>query len=166
MRKRGRGWRITTTRSSRQLQPADGGAQRVREELTLLQDIVTQLQEPLKAVTGTDQHCVTLSAWQLESKTKVQPYEDGEGDRPSARDLKRHYKSWTRRSQIQLNTEIDMLSDQQLARCMEHHQYTFKLPADWYLAEWDRINQDSYVSARKVINSKGKIYLDVDVLEP
>eukprot|EP00961_Rhodomonas_salina_P221104 2989204-Rhodomonas_salina.1 len=49
---------------------ADGGALRVREELTSLQDIVTQLQEPLKTVTGTDQQSVTLSVRQLESETK------------------------------------------------------------------------------------------------
>eukprot|EP00961_Rhodomonas_salina_P193749 2615862-Rhodomonas_salina.2 len=84
------------TKSQTTMQLADGGALRVREELTLLQDIVTQLQEPLKTVTGTDQQQVTLSELQLESETKVQPYEDGEGDRPPALDLKRHYKSWTR----------------------------------------------------------------------
>eukprot|EP00961_Rhodomonas_salina_P212338 2867090-Rhodomonas_salina.2 len=140
---------------------ADGGALRVREELTLLQDIVTQLQEPLKAVTGTDQEQVTRSARQLESETKVQPCEDCEGDsdRPSALDLKRHYKSWTLGSQIQLNAKIDMLSDQQLVRCMEHHQYTFKLPADWYLAEWDGIDQDCYMLARKPVLSKKQLAL-------
>eukprot|EP00961_Rhodomonas_salina_P250006 3379151-Rhodomonas_salina.1 len=37
------------TKSQAATQLADGGALRVREELTSLQDIVTQLQEPLKA---------------------------------------------------------------------------------------------------------------------
>jgi hypothetical protein len=75
------------------------------------------------------------------------------------------YKSWTAGAQIPLDAELDRLSDQQLGRCLAHHRFTFKLPADWFPSEW-KVKTGGHIMARKCYGSKGKYYLDCDVVEP
>eukprot|EP00961_Rhodomonas_salina_P062557 839891-Rhodomonas_salina.1 len=49
--------------------------------------------------------------------------------------LRQHYSDWTNGEQIPLTAEIDRLKDQQLGRCLAHHWFVVKLPADWFPPE-------------------------------
>eukprot|EP00961_Rhodomonas_salina_P256018 3460195-Rhodomonas_salina.1 len=64
------------------------------------------------------------------------------------------YKSWSNGAQVQMDAEIQLLSDAQLGRVLAHHHFVFKLPPDWAPADW------------RSTGSKGTFYLDYDVLEP
>eukprot|EP00961_Rhodomonas_salina_P011264 151141-Rhodomonas_salina.1 len=55
----------------------------------------------------------------------------------SVKEQRHHYRSWTNGAQIPLNAEIDRMSDAQLGRCLAHHNFTLKLPADWYPTGWN-----------------------------
>eukprot|EP00961_Rhodomonas_salina_P151976 2045930-Rhodomonas_salina.1 len=79
----------------------------------------------------------------------------------SARELQKHYKTWTNGEQVLLNAEIDKLSDAQLGKCLAHHQYTFMCPVDWFPSEWG-MQRDGYVTARWCRGQKSTFYLECE----
>eukprot|EP00961_Rhodomonas_salina_P246659 3332387-Rhodomonas_salina.1 len=82
-----------------------------------------------------------------------------------AKDLWKHYKSWTSGGQVSLDAEIEWLKDNQLGRCLAHHNLVFKMPVEMYPGDW-RVQQDCFVMARRCTSSKNKFYLDCQVMEP
>eukprot|EP00961_Rhodomonas_salina_P109492 1473905-Rhodomonas_salina.2 len=75
------------------------------------------------------------------------------------RKLRQHYSEWTNGAQTPLTAEIDCLKDQQLGRCLAHHQFIVKLelPADWFQPELST-RRDGYIMIMRCWNSKGKHY--------
>lgn len=57
---------------------------------------------------------------------------------------KKHCKSWTFGSQVQLDAEIELLGDHQLGQCLAHHQVVLKLQVDWFPVYWG-VKADSHV---------------------
>eukprot|EP00961_Rhodomonas_salina_P181053 2443901-Rhodomonas_salina.1 len=51
------------------------------------------------------------------------------------RKLRQHYSEWTNGAQVLLAAEIDSLKDPQLGRCLAHHRFVIKYPADWFPPE-------------------------------
>eukprot|EP00961_Rhodomonas_salina_P034166 459661-Rhodomonas_salina.1 len=60
------------------------------------------------------------------------------------RKLRQHYSEWTNRAQVPLAAEIDCLKDQQLGRCLAHHRFVIKYPADWFSPEMST-GQDGHI---------------------
>eukprot|EP00961_Rhodomonas_salina_P173115 2334459-Rhodomonas_salina.1 len=99
-------------------------------------EILETLQEPLRAVTA------DANTWQLrkrvrdlELSTRTDLGTTAEDVRPSEKlrsDARKHSSRWTNGAQVPLSTELDALKDQQLARCLAHHNFVTKLPQDWF----------------------------------
>eukprot|EP00961_Rhodomonas_salina_P078540 1056082-Rhodomonas_salina.1 len=81
------------------------------------------------------------------------------------RTLRKHYSEWMNGAQVQLAAEIDCLKDQQLGRCLAHHRFVVKYPADWFPPDMPT-TKEGYIMAKRSWSSKGKHYLDCDVLQP
>eukprot|EP00961_Rhodomonas_salina_P142674 1920718-Rhodomonas_salina.1 len=68
--------------------------------------------------------------------------------------MTKHYKAWTHGSQIPMTAEIAVLKDNQLGRCLAHHCFVMKLPADWFPKSVGT-QADGAIMARHCYGSKG-----------
>eukprot|EP00961_Rhodomonas_salina_P029985 403960-Rhodomonas_salina.1 len=150
----------------------EGGAEHVgtfRDELT---EILEELKKPLKEVLEQATRQLRKRVRELETRAGVDLGTDLMDDVPedtTIRDseIRKHYSEWTSGAQVPLtaDSEIDSLKDQQLGHCLAHHHFVIKLPADWYPPEL-ATKRAGYIMVKQCWNSKGKQYLDCDILEP
>eukprot|EP00961_Rhodomonas_salina_P049070 658680-Rhodomonas_salina.1 len=61
-----------------------------------------------------------------------------------------------------MTAEIATLKDNQLGRCLAHHRFVMKLPADWFPKSVNT-QADGAIIARHCYGSKGKYYLDCEI---
>eukprot|EP00961_Rhodomonas_salina_P280705 3791920-Rhodomonas_salina.2 len=148
----------------------EGGAEHVRTFRDNLTEILEELKKPLKEVPEQATRQLRKRVRELETHAGVDLGTDPTDDVPADTTIRdsetrKHYSEWTSGAQVQLTAEIDRLKDQQLGRCLAHHRFVIKLPADWYQHEL-ATKRAGYIMVKQCWNSKGKQYLDCYILEP
>eukprot|EP00961_Rhodomonas_salina_P121433 1634503-Rhodomonas_salina.2 len=155
----------------------DGGASGVRADPTeQLTEILNQLQKPLSAVGPTDEVLwLRKRVWDLEAETGMDlgttlaDPTDPNTTNSTIGSNRNKYKGWLNGVQVPLNAKLEKLKDEQLGRALAHHNFVFKLPADWF-PEAMEIKAARYVRAKRCYGQQstgGKAYyLDCEVIEP
>eukprot|EP00961_Rhodomonas_salina_P115068 1548468-Rhodomonas_salina.1 len=64
-----------------------------------------------------------------------------------------------------MTAEIAELKDNQLGRCLVHHRFVMKLPADWFPKSVGT-QADGAILARHCYGSKGKYCLNCEIVTP
>eukprot|EP00961_Rhodomonas_salina_P172916 2331563-Rhodomonas_salina.1 len=128
------------TQPAQHVRSEDGGASGVRGDPTeQLTEILGQLQKPTSAISHTEE------VWQLRKRVQELEQETGvDLGTISADNVD---------AQILLNAQIEKLKDDQLGRALAHHNFVFKLPADWF-PEWMEVKESGYVKAKLCYGQK------------